>query len=78
VFTAVDAFYAPVAFRIQTYGLALDGTAALYAHHLLALPSLREWEAGALAEPYRQAAHEDAVRQSGTVLEDLRAEPSES
>ena len=30
-FTAVDAFYAPVAFRIQTYGLTLDTAAAAYA-----------------------------------------------
>src|SRR5271166_973709 len=35
-FTAVDAFFAPVAFRVQTYGLALDERAARYVDRLLA------------------------------------------
>src|SRR3984957_10816011 len=42
-FTAVDAFYAPVVFRIQTYGLALDAAAAAYADHLLGTRAMREW-----------------------------------
>ncbi len=39
-FTAVDAFFTSVAFRIQTYDLKLDQAAAAYAARLLALPSL--------------------------------------
>ena len=35
-FTAVDAFFAPVAFRVQTYGLALDESAAAYARRAAA------------------------------------------
>lgn len=70
-FTAVDAFYAPVAFRIQTYGLELGAAAAAYAARLLALPAMREWYAAAIAETWREPAHEAEVR--GTWLEDLRA-----
>lgn len=73
MFTAVDAFFAPVAFRIQSYGLALDAAAASYATRLLALPSMQRWYADALAETWREPAHEDEVTRTGTVVEDLRA-----
>jgi glutathione S-transferase len=72
-FTAVDAFYAPVAFRIQTYGLSLDTSAAAYADHLLGTRALREWYAEALKETLRDKPHDDEASQVGTVLEDLRA-----
>jgi glutathione S-transferase len=73
-FTAVDAFYAPVAFRIQTYGLGLDPAAAAYARHLLGLSAMREWYADALAETLRDPPHDEEVSQAGRVLEDLRAQ----
>jgi len=73
-FTAVDAFYAPVAFRAQTYGLEFGTAADAYAARLLALPAMREWYEAALAEPWREAAHEAEVRAVGEWLEDLRAE----
>jgi glutathione S-transferase len=73
-FTAVDAFYAPVAFRIQTYGLALDTAAAAYAGHLLGTHALREWYADALEETLRDPTHDDEISQVGQVLEDLRAQ----
>ncbi len=72
-FGAVDAFFAPVAFRIQTYGLTLDVSAAGYADRLLSTGALREWYADALAETLRDAPHDDEVSRQGTVLEDLRA-----
>ena len=71
-FTAVDAFFAPVAFRIQTYGLTLDERAAAYARRLLARPAMQEWYRDALAETWRDADHEDEVARTGTVVEDLR------
>jgi len=49
-FSLADAFYAPVAFRFQTYGVVQVGAAADYHRALLAHPFLREWEAAALAE----------------------------
>jgi glutathione S-transferase len=49
-FSVADAFYAPVAFRYQTYGVAPQGIAGEYLRALLAHPWLQEWEAAALAE----------------------------
>ncbi|HEU4730510.1 MAG TPA: glutathione S-transferase family protein [Kofleriaceae bacterium] len=72
-FTGADAFYAPVAFRVQTYGLPLDETGAAYVARLLALPAMRSWYADALAEPYRDPSHEAEAEVAGTWLEDLRA-----
>jgi glutathione S-transferase len=74
-FTAVDAFFAPVAFRSQTYGLTLGDAAAAYARHLLALASMREWYEGALAEPWRDPEHEADALSGVTLLEDLRKAP---
>lgn len=69
----MDAFYAAVAFRVQTYGLELNDVAASYSNRLLALPSMREWEADARREPWREPGHEADVRRAGTWIEDLRA-----
>lgn len=71
-FTAVDAFFAPVAFRVQTYGLELPGAAAAYAERLLALPAMQQWYRDALAEPWRDEAHERHLREGGDLREDLR------
>ncbi len=69
----MDAFYAPVAFRIQTYDLRLSGGANDYASRLLALPPMQAWYAAALQETWREQAHEAEARDVGTVLQDLRA-----
>jgi glutathione S-transferase len=73
-FTAVDAFYAPVAFRLQSYGLSLDPAAAAYAERLLNTRAMREWYADALEETLRDPPHDDEISQVGQVLEDLRAQ----
>ncbi|HTV77985.1 MAG TPA: glutathione S-transferase family protein [Steroidobacteraceae bacterium] len=72
-FSAVDAFFAPVALRIQTYGLQLPAAAQAYAGRLLALESLRGWYESGLRETFRDAAHEAEIRQFGQVTQDLRA-----
>lgn len=71
-FTAVDAFYAPVAFRIQTYQPPLAPPALDYAQRLLALPAMQSWYAAALAERWRDAEHDRETLAVGTVTEDLR------
>ena len=71
-FTAADAFFAPVAFRVQTYSLPLSADGAAYAARLLALPAMHSWYRDALAETWRDVEHDAEVRQHGTVLEDLR------
>jgi glutathione S-transferase len=50
-FTIADAYYAPVAFRFQTYAVEVAAEAGDYARTLLALPAVREWEAGGRDEP---------------------------
>lgn len=72
-FTAVDAFYAPVAFRAQTYGLAFGGAGDAYAARLRDLPAMREWYAAALAEPWREEGHEAEARTVGDWTADERA-----
>ncbi len=74
-FTAVDAFFAPVAFRVQTYGLELSPQAAAYVQRLLQLPAMRQWYAAALAEKLRDAPHEAEMLELAIVIEDLRAPP---
>ena len=71
-FTAVDAFFAPVAFRVQTYGLALSEPAMAYARRLLDRPAMKAWYQAALADPYRETSHEQDLVASGKVVEDLR------
>ena len=72
-FSAVDAFFGPVAFRAQTYGLTLSPTAQAYADRLLALPAMRHWYEAGLAETWREDDHEAEARSVGTWLQDLRA-----
>jgi glutathione S-transferase len=52
-FGAVDAFWCPVAFRFQTYGVAIAGLAAEYCDALLARPEMRQWAADAARETER-------------------------
>ena len=49
-FSLADAFYAPVAFRFQSYDVHPQGAAGEYLAALLAHPFVREWEQAALAE----------------------------
>lgn len=74
-FTAVDAFYAPVAYRVRTYGLdvgagALGGQA--WVDHVLAHPAMLEWEAAALAEDWREVSHEEELAAAGVITADYR------
>jgi len=49
-FSAVDAFYAPVAFRLHEYALSAPGTDS-YGRRLLAHPAVIRWQEAALADP---------------------------
>lgn len=72
-FTAIDAFFAPVAFRIQTYAPPLDEVSQAYAKRLLALPAMRDWYRAALAETLRDQVHDQEARDWGEIAQDLRA-----
>ncbi len=72
-FTAVDAFFAPVAFRVQTFDLPLDERCSDYVARLLSLPGMQQWTQAALAETFREPSHEDELAALGEVTADLRA-----
>lgn len=72
-FSAVDAFYAPVAFRVRTYGINVGAAGAAWVETLLAHPAVREWEEQALAETWREAGHEAELLECGGVTADFRA-----
>jgi len=72
-FCAVDAFFAPVAFRIQTYEPPIAPETRRYAATLLSLPSLRDWYAAALTETWRDEPHEAEARGVGEWTADFRA-----
>ena len=72
-FIAVDAFFTPVAYRVQTYGLSLPEHAQAYVERLLSLQGMQAWSEAALAETFREPAHEEEIKAIGEWLEDHRA-----
>ncbi len=71
-FTAVDAFYAPVAFRVQTYNLKLSDTAQEYVQRILKQEAMRDWYQAAINEPWRESGHDQEVFRTGKLIADLR------
>jgi glutathione S-transferase len=71
-FTAVDAFFAPVAFRTQSYNLPFVNSAANYVQRLLELDAMCDWYAAALKEPWREPDHEESAVHAGKIIEDHR------
>lgn len=72
-YTAVDAFFAPVVFRIQSYQLSVDDAGQNYVQRILALPGMQRWYDAALLETWRDPDHEEETLRQGTLLQDLRA-----
>ena len=70
-FTVVDAFFAPVAYRVRTYGLDV-GAGQAWVDHMIAHPAMQEWEAAALKETWREVGHEEELRECGEVIADYR------
>ena len=73
VFTAIDAFYAPVAFRVRTYGLDVGPAGQSWVDHMLAHPAMKQWEDEALAESWREESHEAEIGAAGRIIADYRA-----
>lgn len=71
-FTAVDAFFAPVAFRVRTYGLDVGHAGQEWVHNMLTLPAMLGWESDALKESWREVGHEEELRACGEVIADFR------
>ena len=71
-FTAVDAFYAPIAFRAQSYNLNFSSDSQSYLKRLLSLESMKTWYSEALDEPWIEPGHEKEVSGVGKIIEDFR------
>lgn len=71
-FTAADAFYAPVAFRVRTYGLQVGPLGREWTERMFALPGMRQWEEEALAESWREESHEAELAAAGEIVADYR------
>ena len=71
-FSAVDAFYAPVAFRVQTFKLPLSDAAMAYTQRLLDLEAMRNWYQAAVDEPWRELSHEQEISDSAEIVKDYR------
>ena len=71
-FSAADAFFAPVAFRVRTYGLDVGASGQAWVDHILAHPAMQQWEAEALAESWREVSHEEELRACGDIIADYR------
>ena len=71
-FGGVDAFFCPVAFRVQTYGLQLPPASDAYVKRLLALPGMKRWYDAALLEPWRDLPHEKEIAEFASTSEDFR------
>ena len=70
-FSALDAFFAPVAFRVRTYGLDV-GRGQAWVDRVLAHPAMLQWEAEALAETWREESHEAELAACGEIVADYR------
>lgn len=71
-FSAADAFFAPVAWRVRTYGLDVGTLGQAWVDHIIAHPAMQQWEAEALAETWREEGHEEELRACGAITADYR------
>jgi len=71
-FTAVDAFFAPVVYRIRTFGLKLSDDVMAYVDRMLNHPLMLEWEKAGLAESWREPGHEEDALKYGVLISDER------
>lgn len=71
-FTAVDAFFAPVAWRVRSFDLDVGPKGRAWVDHMIAQDAMQEWERGALAETDREPMHEEEIADT-EIVADYRA-----
>ncbi len=64
-FSVADAMYAPIAWRLHIYNVALPPLAATYRDTLLAHPAMQEWYAAALKESEAHAHYDQLADEYG-------------
>lgn len=70
-FTIADAFFAPVATRVQTFGIKLSDEAMAYVQKLLEHPAVNAWIQEGIRETARQPLYEEDCIRGRKVLQDL-------
>lgn len=71
-FSAVDAFFAPVASRLLTYGVELSSAPAReYARRLLEHPAVAQWIEEGIKETAREPMHEEDCVRGRKVVKDI-------
>ncbi|KAJ4154780.1 hypothetical protein LMH87_000058 [Akanthomyces muscarius] len=70
-FSAADAFYAPIASRMKTFGLELPGKAGEYMERLFEHPAVQQWISEGIAEHSREPFHEADCIRGRKILQDL-------
>ncbi|MFT7218414.1 MAG: glutathione S-transferase [Candidatus Azotimanducaceae bacterium] len=71
-FSAADTFFCPVALRLESYQLPVSAASRSYVSHLLGLPAMKAWVAAAVAESWRDEAHEKEAQDAGVIVADRR------
>lgn len=71
-FSAVDAFFCPVAIRVIGYGLPLTPPSLDYCQRLLALEPLKTWMLEALKEPWWDEVEDAQATMHADLIEDRR------
>ena len=70
--TAADAFFAPVAFRQQSYFLKFEATVDEYLARLRNLNSMQAWHQASLQETWIDNEHDQDIINHARVIQDLR------
>ncbi len=73
-FSAADAFFAPVAWRVRTYGLDVGAAGRAWTEFIISHPEMQDWEKQALTESWREVAHEEELLACGDIIADYRME----
>lgn len=73
IFTAADAFYAPVAFRQQTYCLKFDPLTDVYFERARQLKGMQSWYHAGLKEIWIDEDHDREIHLHAKVIRDLRS-----
>ncbi|MEP2988089.1 MAG: glutathione S-transferase family protein [Parasphingorhabdus sp.] len=72
-FTAIDAFYAPVAYRVRTFDLDIGTESRAWVDRIIAHPAMVDWEQQGLAETHREIGHEEEIAAVAKVTADYRS-----
>lgn len=71
-FSVADAFYAPIASRMKTFGLQMPGKAGEYIDRLFEHPAVQQWIKEGISETTKEPFHEGDCVRGRKILQDLQ------